>query len=50
MRERLRKMITVWSSYITKTIRREGKEKGGNFREQVQHNVLCIALLCYLIY
>jgi hypothetical protein len=43
MRERLRK--TEWSSYNAKLIRRVGKEKVGNFKEQVQCNALCIALL-----
>jgi hypothetical protein len=45
MIERLRKMTTEWSSYSAKMIRRVGKEKVGNFREQVQRNALRIALL-----
>jgi hypothetical protein len=45
MRDRLRKTATEWSSNIAKLIRRLRKEKGGDFREQVQHNALCIALL-----
>jgi hypothetical protein len=28
----------------------EGKREGGNFREQVQHNALCIVLLFNLFY
>jgi hypothetical protein len=33
------------SSNIAKLLWREGKEKGGNFREQAQRNALCIVLL-----
>ena len=34
-----------WSSYIVKLISREEKRSGLNFREQVQRNAHCIALL-----
>ena len=44
MRERLENR-QKWSSYTAKLIRRKGKGKGGNFREQMQCNALCIVLL-----
>jgi hypothetical protein len=50
IKERLRKMTTEWSSYNAKLIRRVGKEKVGNFREQVQDNALCVALLFNLFF
>ena len=48
MRETFRKMATVVKlHHTTDQVRSEGKEKGQNFREQVQHNAC--ALCCYLI-
>jgi hypothetical protein len=51
MRERDWGRWQKWSSHIGKLIRirRKGKKKGGNLREQVQHNGLCIVLLIVLL-
>jgi hypothetical protein len=44
MRERLRRTATVVKLH-SKTDKEGGKREGRNFREQVQRNSLCIALL-----